>query len=121
MSASRTFANLLARDVHLDQTAVANLLANHVTFDRQSFAGVVIARRVDGNVRTLVDWRGALAVAGVAGAGQRADGGPSPPLTAGRHERRQDDPGYRTLTILGSIPAAAAASAVRARASSVWT
>jgi hypothetical protein len=43
------------------------MLANHVTFDRQSFAGVVIARRVDGNVRTLVDWRGALALAGVAG------------------------------------------------------
>jgi len=59
--------DLLSRDVHLDQTAVGNLLANHVTFERQSFAGVVIARRVDGNVRTFVDWRGALALAGVAG------------------------------------------------------
>jgi hypothetical protein len=39
-----------------------------VTFDRQSFAGIVIARSVEGNVRTLLDWKGALAVAGVLGA-----------------------------------------------------
>jgi hypothetical protein len=38
-----------------------------VTFERSGFAGVVIARHVDGNVRTLVDWRGALALAGVVG------------------------------------------------------
>ena len=36
---------MLARDVHIEQTAVANVVANHVTFDRQSFAGVVIARQ----------------------------------------------------------------------------
>jgi hypothetical protein len=60
--------DMLARDVHMEQTAVGNVLANHVTFDRQSFAGVVIARSVEGNVRTLLDWKGALAVAGVLGA-----------------------------------------------------
>jgi hypothetical protein len=60
--------DMLARDVHMEQTAVANVVANHVTFDRQSFAGVVIARSVEGNVRTLLDWKGALAVAGVLGA-----------------------------------------------------
>jgi hypothetical protein len=58
---------LVARDVRLEQGAIWSVLANKVTFGRQSFAGVVIARRVDGNVRTLLDWRGALALAGVVG------------------------------------------------------
>ena len=43
------------------------MLAQRVTFRRQNFAGVVIARRVDGEVRTLFDWRGAVVVAGVVG------------------------------------------------------
>jgi hypothetical protein len=58
---------LFARDARLEQGAAWSVLANRVTFGRSSFAGVVIARRVDGNVRTLVDWRGALAAAGVLG------------------------------------------------------
>ena len=59
---------LFTRDARLEQTAVWSLLANRVTFQRSSFAGVVIARRVEGNVKTLVDWKGALAVASVVGA-----------------------------------------------------
>ena len=58
---------LLARDVRIDQGAVWNLMAGRVTFDRPSFAGVVIAGRVDGTVKPLLDWRGALALAGVVG------------------------------------------------------
>ena len=59
--------NLFARDVRLDQSAAWSVLGGRVTFERQSFAGVVIARQVDGQIRPLVDWRGALAVAGVVG------------------------------------------------------
>ncbi len=56
---------LITRDATIEQGAAWNVLANHVTFGRSGFAGVVIARNVDGNVRTLVDWRGALAIAGI--------------------------------------------------------
>jgi hypothetical protein len=59
--------NLFARDVRLDQSAAWSVLGGRVTFERQSFAGVVIARRVDGDIRPLMDWRGALAFAGVVG------------------------------------------------------
>ena len=65
----------------MEQTAVANVVANHVTFDRQSFAGVVIARSVEGNVRTLLDWKGALAGGRCPRCRQRGDGGGPPPLT----------------------------------------
>ena len=58
---------LFARDVRIDQGAVWNLAAGRVTFERSSIAGVIIAGRVDGNVKPLLDWRGALALAGVVG------------------------------------------------------
>ena len=58
---------MFARDVTIDQGAVWNLAAARVTFRRQGFAGVVIARQVDGDVRTLMDWRGALALGVVVG------------------------------------------------------
>ncbi|MFL5675048.1 MAG: hypothetical protein ACJ779_08580 [Chloroflexota bacterium] len=57
---------MFAKDVQVDQGAVWSLAAGRVTFKRRGFAGVVIAGRVDGDVRTLLDWRGALAVGGVA-------------------------------------------------------
>jgi hypothetical protein len=58
---------LFAREARVDQSAVWNLMAGKVTFERPSVAGVVIAGRVDGSVRPLLDWRGALALAGIVG------------------------------------------------------
>jgi hypothetical protein len=58
---------MFARDVTLDQGAVWNLAAGRVTFRRSGFAGIVIARQVDGEVRALLDWRGALAFGAVVG------------------------------------------------------
>lgn len=58
---------LLGREVHLEQGAIGSVLADHVTFGRTSGAAIVIARRVDGEIRPLLDWRGALAVGAVAG------------------------------------------------------
>ena len=64
----RSFARaMFARDVTVDQGAVWNLAAGRVTFQRQGFAGIVIAGRVDGEVRAILDWRGAIAMGAVAG------------------------------------------------------
>ena len=57
---------MFARDVRVDQGGVWNLAAGKVTFERRGFAGVVLAGKVDGEVKTLLDWRGALAVGGIA-------------------------------------------------------
>jgi hypothetical protein len=53
--------SVLARDVRIEQSAVRMLVANEVHAERTTGVMVMIARRVDGNVRTLLDWRGALA------------------------------------------------------------
>ena len=108
---------MFAREVTIDQAAVWSLAAGRVTFGSQGFAGVVIARQVDGDVRVLMDWRGAIAFGAVVGAaggrcsagadsaaGPRAAGPVSGPgRSSGR--RRPPRPPRRS----------------RARASSVWT
>ena len=53
--------SVLARDVRIEQSAVRMLVANEVHAERTTGVMVLIARKVDGNVRTLLDWRGALA------------------------------------------------------------
>ena len=53
--------NVIAREATIDQGFVRMLIAGHVTVTRPSAALVVLAARVDGEVRALVDWRGALA------------------------------------------------------------
>jgi tRNA-dihydrouridine synthase len=53
--------------VTVDQGAVWNLAAAKVTFQRTGFAGIVIARKVEGDLKVLLDWRGALAFGAVAG------------------------------------------------------
>jgi hypothetical protein len=58
---------MFARDVTFEQGGVWNLAAGRVTFKRPSLAGIVIAGRVDGEVRTILDWRGAIAFGAVAG------------------------------------------------------
>jgi hypothetical protein len=65
---SRGFArSILAREAHLEQAGAQTVVANHVTMGRGSGALVVVARRVEGDVRTLLDWRGALALGAALG------------------------------------------------------
>ena len=54
---------MCARDVHLEQGGARNIIANRVTMGRQSGAFLILARSVEGDVRSLFDWRGALAFA----------------------------------------------------------
>jgi hypothetical protein len=51
----------VAREVHLEQSIVRTVIANEVHADRTTGVLLLLARRVDGDVRTLLDWRGALA------------------------------------------------------------
>jgi hypothetical protein len=58
---------VIARDARFEQAGVRTLIANRVHFGPNSGAGVVLAAHVDGDVRTLFDWRGALAFGAAAG------------------------------------------------------
>ena len=69
---------VLAQEVSVDQSIVRTLVAQQVEFRRPSAVLVLIAQRVTGDVRVLLDWRGALAVgaafgvvAGLFGRGRR--------------------------------------------------
>lgn len=53
--------SVLARDVHIEQAVVRTVVANNVRFDRTTAVLILVARRVDGDVRALLDWRGGLA------------------------------------------------------------
>lgn len=53
--------SVLAQDVRVDQGLVGTLLTGRATFERPSAVLMLIAAKVDGPVRTLLDWRGALA------------------------------------------------------------
>jgi hypothetical protein len=55
---------LLAGEARLGQSAVRSLVARDVVVERPSLVGVLVAQRVRGDVRVLLDWRGA-AVFGV--------------------------------------------------------
>jgi hypothetical protein len=59
--------NVFARDAHIEQAAVWSMAAGSVTFQRGGAVGILLARRVDGDVRVLLDWRGALAAGAVIG------------------------------------------------------
>jgi hypothetical protein len=43
------------------------VVAANVTLEKQTGTLVLIARRVEGNVRTVLDWRGALAAGAALG------------------------------------------------------
>jgi hypothetical protein len=57
-SAART---IVAREAHLEQSASQLVIAEQVHMERGSNALIVITRRVNGEVRALLDWRGAVA------------------------------------------------------------
>ena len=62
VAVNRGFARtVIARDVRIEQAGARTVIANTATFDRTSGALIVIAAKAEGNVRTLLDWRGALA------------------------------------------------------------
>jgi hypothetical protein len=62
-------ANLVAArgDVTVDQSLISTLIGYRVTFRQPSAVLLVVAGRVDGSVRPLLDWRGGLAAGAVAG------------------------------------------------------
>jgi hypothetical protein len=65
---NRGFArSVIARDVRIQQAGARTVIASKATFDRSSGALVVIAAKAEGNVRTLVDWRGAAALGAALG------------------------------------------------------
>jgi hypothetical protein len=51
----------------VDQSLISTLIADRVTIRQPSAVLLLIARQVDGTVRPLLDWRGALAAGAVAG------------------------------------------------------
>ena len=56
---TRGFARtVIARDVRIEQAGARTVIASRATFDKTSGALVVIAAKAEGNVRTLLDWRG---------------------------------------------------------------
>jgi hypothetical protein len=58
---------VLGRDVAVHQSFVQSVAAGSVRFDRPSIVVFLLARRVDGSVRTLFDWRSAIVFGSVAG------------------------------------------------------
>jgi hypothetical protein len=52
---------IVARDVRIEQAGVRTMIANNVHVERTTGVFVMIARHVEGDVRTLLDWRGAVA------------------------------------------------------------
>jgi hypothetical protein len=59
--------SVVAREAHVVQSFVRTLIARNVTFERPSAVLVMIAGRVEGDVRPLLDWRGALAAGAALG------------------------------------------------------
>ena len=58
---------MIAREATFEQGILGTLVAEQVTVRQPSFVGLLIAGRVDGDVKTLLDWRGALAAGAVIG------------------------------------------------------
>ncbi|MGP1674858.1 MAG: hypothetical protein ACTS8Z_06575 [Candidatus Limnocylindrales bacterium] len=65
---TQSFASFVgSREATVDQSLVRTLISGHVTIRQPSAVLVLIAGRVDGTVRPLLDWRGALAAGAAAG------------------------------------------------------
>jgi hypothetical protein len=65
---SQGFARgVLAQNVRIEQSVVRSVVAAEVTTGGPTFIGILLARRVVGDVRVLLDWRGALAFGAAAG------------------------------------------------------
>lgn len=53
--------SLIAKDVHVDQSLVGTVLAGKMTFERPSAIFLLVAGKVEGQVKAMLDWRGAIA------------------------------------------------------------
>jgi hypothetical protein len=53
--------SIIARDVRIEQSAIRVLVANNVQSTKTTGVLFLVARKVEGDVRTLLDWRGAIA------------------------------------------------------------
>jgi hypothetical protein len=60
-------SSVVAREATLEQSLVRTLIAQRVTVARPTGVLVMIAQHVSGDVRPVVDWRGALAFGAVFG------------------------------------------------------
>ena len=58
---------VLAGEAQLDQAFVRTLVAREVTVTRPSAVVFLVAQRVSGDIKVLLDWRGALAFGAAAG------------------------------------------------------
>jgi hypothetical protein len=65
--AQGSVGTVLASDARLEQAVVRTLVAQTVVVERPSLIGVLVARRVSGDVRVLLDWRGAIVLGVLAG------------------------------------------------------
>jgi hypothetical protein len=52
---------VLAQNVRIEQSVVRSVVAADVTTGGPTFIGILLARRVVGDVKVILDWRGALA------------------------------------------------------------
>ena len=52
---------VLARDVRLERTLAQTIVTQRLTVDGSAMSVFLVAQRIEGNVRTLFDWRGGLA------------------------------------------------------------
>ena len=59
--------SIIARDATLEQAIARTVIAQRVTINRPSAIGILIAQQVHGDVKPLLDWRGALAAGAVIG------------------------------------------------------
>jgi len=66
---TQAMANIVAArgDVTVDQSLVSTLIGYRVTIRQPSAVLLIIAGKVDGSVRPLLDWRGGLAAGAAAG------------------------------------------------------
>lgn len=65
---SQAFAReVIAREVEVEQAAIGTLVTARARFARRGLVGILIARDVEGDVRALLDWRGALALGAALG------------------------------------------------------
>jgi hypothetical protein len=58
---------MVAREATFEQGILGTLVAERVTVRQPSLVGLLLANRVEGDVRTLLDWRGALAAGAAIG------------------------------------------------------
>jgi hypothetical protein len=72
VSVTQSYARtILARDVRISQGGAQSIVAANVTLEKQSGTFILLARKVEGDVRTVLDWRGALAIGAVLAIGVR--------------------------------------------------